>query len=453
VGILLLQNGAFAGLLLPVGCALLCRRSRSPRFGLWLFLAVLVTRALYAAVIETPVISDFQVLLTSARQWAQGNMAFSDNIYYKLWGYQLPFTGWEAILVSLWDSELFLRVMNAPFMAGCSLLIYLLGRIHWGETAARTAAGLYTGLVFPLMMASVLTNQHVGAFFLLLALWLLTEPALQGLRFWRWPLAGLSAALGHAARSEGVLLLIALGAFGVFWLLQNRAGLLPRLKRGLPRALAFVLVYAVVLSGIGAFMNLSGASINGTGIDNTNPLWKFVVGLNHETMGSYSQEDATAMFTIAKANGGGCEELDELELELIRQRLSASPRDFLRLFANKLWRLFARSEPYWSLGHWDLTRPILRDVSYGDVYDFVSEYDPASRLPVYLLALLGVWHTVRRGKPEELSALIPAFTVFAALCVFLLIEVQGRYLYLPLTMLAVTAAGGIHALEEHFRAK
>lgn len=67
-----------------------------------------------------------------------------------------------------------IKLINALFLSGINGLIYLLARRFVEERAAQAAALLYLVTLFPTLMTCVLTNQHISAFFLLLAVYILT---------------------------------------------------------------------------------------------------------------------------------------------------------------------------------------------------------------------------------------------------------------------------------------
>lgn len=444
---LFLQNAMLAGFFAAAAVAFFCYKSRFRRFGLVLFLAALVTRAVYAVAVDTPAVSDFYWLHRVAEQWLDGDLRFGKDIYFRMWAYQLPFVSWNALLSAICPGTVLHKLAGAVFMAGSALLVYKIARAHWSEGASRSAAGIYFVQLFPWSLASVLTNQHISAFFFLLAVWLIVSTEVrERLGMWRWALAGLAAALGEAFRPEGMLLLIALAAYVVFLLIKEHKSILPTLKKVAVRAVCFLLVYALVLGGFGVLMNALGVST--TGIANGNPLWKFVVGLNHDTAGTYSAADFARLIELDAEYGLESDELREFELGLIRERISVPPQKLLNLFYLKIKRVWTSSELNWSLGHWDSSQRIVSDITLGTLVSRLEDFDLGARTVMYAFALAAVASFFTKKRPKDLAALIPPFLAFAAFCAFLFIEVQGRYSYLPILFIAITAAGGIDTAVE-----
>lgn len=447
---LFLQNAMLAGFFAAAAAAFFCYKSKFRRFGLILFLAAFVTRAVYALAVDTPAVSDFYLLYRVAEKWLEGDLSFGEDIYFRMWSYQLPFVGWNALLIAIWHSTVLHKLAASLFMAGSVLLVYKIARANHSEGAARAAAGIYFVQLFPWSLASVLTNQHMSAFFLLLSVWLIVSPPVrERLGFWRWPLAGFAMALGEAFRPESMLLLVALAAYVVFLLIKEHKQFFKTLKKVALRAVCFMLVYSLVLSGLGVLMNALGVST--TGIENGNPMWKFVIGLNYATGGSYSSSDHAGLIEVYDEYGLESEELQEYQLDLIRERISVPPAKLLNLFYLKIKRCWTSSEMYWSLGHWDESQRIVSDITVGTLIDRLEDFDLGARSVMYFFALAGVASFFTKKRPKNLTALIPPFVAFAAFCAFLFIEVQGRYSYLPVLFVAITAASGIDVVVEAAR--
>ena len=74
--------------------------------------------------------------------------------------------------------------------------------------------------------------------------------------------------------------------------------------------------------------------LNQYGLTNRAPEWKFILGLNQETMGRYSDTDAAAVF------GAGVDQRQVLEA-LAKERLSISLPDLLKLMVQKIRIMWA----------------------------------------------------------------------------------------------------------------
>lgn len=81
------------------------------------------------------------------------------------------------------------------------------------------------------------------------------------------------------------------------------------------------------------------------------------------------------------------------------------------------------------------------------VYEYAIHLDRIVFFFAVCFALVGAGSGLRRKEnPVDFCAVFPFMTLMAFFCVFLLIEVQPRYAYLPQIFLYIAAAAGISAL-------
>ncbi|HEX2926633.1 MAG TPA: hypothetical protein VHP38_10325, partial [Ruminiclostridium sp.] len=193
---------------------------------------------------------------------------------------------------------------------------------------ARFAALLYLLYPAPYFLAPVLTNQHFAACMFLLAIFTLLEErinfALKGIA------SGLILSLGNAVRPLGIIIIAAV----VIW------AAIEAIRRKNFGTLGVVTITAIVY----LIMNFTLSSmvkaedINPEGLSNNYPLWKFVVGFNYETKGTFSYNDQNNIFYIQDFN-----KRNEVSKKVIEDRISISPGKMLNLLAIKqevMWSSF-----------------------------------------------------------------------------------------------------------------
>ena len=137
------------------------------------------------------------------------------------------------------------------------------------------------------------------------------------------------------------------------------------------------------------------------------------------------------------ADGAPTAETKRLAREIISQRLHMPLSEWLGLLQKKLSLLWYQRGLYWAFSHTQ-NGSALRSLCYR----LLEEFDRALFFLALALAVFGLW----RRKPREPNACLPYFIVFSLACVFLLIEVQPRYAYLPQIFLFTAAAFGIDGL-------
>lgn len=60
--------------------------------------------------------------------------------------------------------------------------------------------------------------------------------------------------------------------------------------------ISFLIIYILLMQGLS--FGVKATNLNKSGLANNFPLYKFVVGLNYKTNGSYSQEDVNEYVSI-----------------------------------------------------------------------------------------------------------------------------------------------------------
>lgn len=257
--------------------------------------------------------SDFFSLFTASYTMYKGTNPFTTpgalpvwmQNYFNTWPYQNGFVIFQAAVMRLLHtSNLFpIQVVNLIMSTASVGVTYLIGSALTRPRTGLVAAFIYATYMPAVMMSSALTNQTVATLSYLLAFWLLlrgqrilddsVSGKLKGWRdyviaYWRAALAGVFFAFGNAMRPLGLLILLAVGVFYVFYrlLFQHRNW------RKVGHAFAFLLV---VCSMYGATMAATNTVITSRGwspyrLVNRNPLWKLVTGLNSASDGQFSGE-------------------------------------------------------------------------------------------------------------------------------------------------------------------
>lgn len=430
--LILVQNGFLLALAAAFGIWKAAQRPL-PYFTALLFCGTLAGALLLILQLHPPLTSDFETLFRAARDLLAHDFSWQESAYFSLWAYQVPFVLWEAFWLSLWDSPVCLELAGAVCAAGTACLLYRLSRQWVSECAAQAASVLLAVFPFFATFHTLPSNQVPSAFFMTLALWLLACGDCGRLGFLRFPLAGLSLQAGNLLRSEGILLVAALLAWGVFRLAAHR-GEFRRLGAG---ALAFLAVYCGVQAGAAACLRESGLSPGG--LRNGNPLWKFVTGLSYEAQGGYSEEDWGRIAATLDEHNQPTAETDALQKRMIAGRLAAGPSILVRHVRNKLRCQWVADGLSWVFAGFSMQHPFL--------YGLLREYDRGIFFLALALSAYGISDKTRwKRRPQ--AARLPYFVFFAAFCAFLLVEVQPRYAYLPQLYVFMGAAFGIDRLRE-----
>lgn len=383
-------------------------------------LAALFVRSPFALLPDAEQVSDFALLYDSAAALAGGDASALSGEYFLHWGYQVPFVLYEALVIRLGGGVGALRVLNLLWTAGASGLVYLFARKFAGPRAGFAAGLLYAVYPGALILAGVLTNQHISLFFCLLGMWLIVErgPFAEGgtpvSRALYGAAAGLSLSLAGLMRPESVLALASTVVTAAVLLIARHVSFRRLI---LPLAAVFAAYFALNAAASAA---VSASGIAPGGIGNSRPEWKFVIGLDTESGGTYSEANEYILDIADDA------ERREAAGEAIRASLEGCD-DLAGFFWGKLEGLWGSMED-------------LSFVTGGlPMESALIIAERAAFLLAAALAALGCVAALRRRAGA--AELMDMCALSAAFICYLFIEIQPRYRYGTVPFIFILAAG------------
>lgn len=447
----------FAGVYLTAGLAVaaavvfLCRivpAGNGVRFCICLAAAAFAVRGLFVLLIPAEPVSDFQILYDAACELARGNNVMNGSNYFQWWSYQSAFVAWMALWIRLFGADVFFfQMTNCLCGAGCAVLVYALARRFASPQGARAAGVLY--LLYPgsVVLAPVLTNQHLSELLLLAALYVVTGGEdLIKTRLLRGAAAGVLLALSNAVRPSAVVAAAAVLAALLLTLLRwkelGRSGLLAAAAG----ALSAAAVYFLVTRGASWLVQATG--LNRYGLGNNVPQWKFILGLNGESGGMFNWSDSEAVFLH-----DGLAQIQEAAQRLLEERLSElSPGRLLDLFQRKVKTMWGDFEP----ASWAITQNVADGYAARGQAELLewwhSKLERLSSgilIANSLLAAAGCIRAAWKKEKGREAVLLLALTALAYFCAHLLIEVQSRYrtllfaVAMPLTAIGADWLGSL----------
>lgn len=400
-----------------------------------ILLLSLISRGAFLFFFDTQPNSDFATLYLAAQSLSKGNLSWLHENYFMLWAYQIPFVVYEAGILKLFGTMTALKIINLFCMLGISLLIYKISRRFVSREAAFSFSVLYTLSPEPLLLSSVLTNQHLSLFLLLLGLYLALHERSPVYAF----LGGFLIALGDLMRPEGVLVFAALLFLYLLRVLKSK-------ERRKGAYLRFFMLVASFLSLIFlANLICKSAGLAPYGLNSGCPEWKFILGLDPAQKGSYNETNA-AVLSIS----------DEAERKAAALRLiSASFPDFgsLASFLRDKTAFFYGSFPdsSWAFGGLKTDGIELFGQPFNKVLRTVNIFDRTLFALLSLMSALSFAAELkpRTKTPSPLLFCAALFLLFFA--AYLLIEVQPRYRYFISPFLFILSARTADNLRRLFR--
>ena len=380
------------------------------KFPLLLFIISLIIRVLVCLFVDTIPFSDFAVLLNASRNINIGDYSFNNEPYFYNWAYQIGFVFYQSLLLKIINDIMFLKIANCFITSTICILVYLIAKEFMKEKYARIVSIFYATMIFPATYVTVLTNQHLSALLIYLGLFFLITKSLDISESKKYLIAGVLLSFGNIIRPEGIITILSI----ILYLLMvlNKKNIKQTIKNILILITSYYAIFFIcskifIISGIGPY-----------GLSNNAPYWKFVLGFNHETNGSYSDNDT---YVIGNKEAG---------YKLIKERINVKPTKMLKLFAHKSNTFWNQSTLYWSFNNlYDNKITIFnKEIKVINIVVKLNELNDNFLHIMYILLVIGVYKYIKQKKWNT-KILILINQVFVTLGVYLLIEVQARYAY------------------------
>lgn len=402
------------------------RRSAVLAPALLMVFAVL-SQVLAVVSIDSQPISDFGLMYNSALSAVNGDYSWLELQYYRNWAYQIPFVMYEALVLSVCNSLRALQIMNIFFAVGCIWLVYMLSALYLEQDKAVLAGFAYALCPAAFILTPVLTNQHISLFFMLLGIYVFLRYQDAGTkdRYISAAAAGALLAVGNLMRAEAVVIILSIIFCTLIYRCCRRG-----LKEILPAAL-LTLVYFALQFAVGKIFFLCG--IAPYGIGNNVPQWKFVVGLDFITGGTYTNRNE---FILSMSDNAARWQ----ETISAIKRSHAEGMSITSLVMNKIRAFWHSGEPLYFAFTGGSDSVLGLDLNMFSKKFYL--YERAYRLCLYLLAFASAVKMLVCRRREFCFALRLMTTIVCVLfVVYLLIEVQSRYRYVvnPFAVLTVSA--------------
>lgn len=364
---------------------------------IFLFLFAFVIRIGVILWIDTPVISDFKTMLDASKELVNGTDAYKSMPYFICWGYQMGHVIYQAILLNIINSITFLKIVNAIATSFTVVMIYLIGKELSNTKAAIIISIIYSIFLFPLLLNTVLTNQLLPMLLILIAIYLWMKKKKENKLM---PvIIGILLGISNMLRSETIVIIIAFVLYTIFLMIKKEN------RKALIINLCLIIISYFTLTTATSFV-LKATDISPSGLENKNSSWKFLEGLNIETRGQYSEDDAIKYSYDKKKT-----------TKELKRRIQEEWQQYPLLFAKKTKILWLNSDLSWSLGHIENQEDL-------------KLYEGINQIFIYFFVIMSLLSAItlfkKTYKKEQILILLILFVYFG---VYLFIEVMPRYAY------------------------
>lgn len=382
--------------------------------------------------------SDFDLIYDAAMRAAKGDFSFATTKYFSLWAYQTGIVLYYGFLLKLGCNIIGLKICNCLFIAGVNVLIYLISDKLVGDKYARFISVIYIFYPATFFLCSVLTNQHVSNFFILLGVYLYVFRKTDTTG--NTVLAAAMIAIGNALRPQGVVVVAAFVVWKIIELLNRQTDKKIKIKTAVS-IIAFVTVYILLGKGMSMATQISG--VNQNGLANNFPLYKIVVGLNTDTVGSYSSEDAIKLITINDSRVR-----NQVALRTIKQRLSEGGK-IKSLLIEKYKEMWVEMDGSIDWGFKYINKSEISFLGKHIVYENFKirflKLEKNIYCFVFFISAIGVFAEIK--KSQYARGLVPILIIILLnFAVYSIIEIQYRYRDFQMIFIFILAASGARYL-------
>ena len=429
---LFIKNALLLGIISVVAIIYLVRKYNMKKFALILFIFSLITRLVAVLMLKTPIELDFEVLYDASIALLKGNLSFTNSGYFKLWGYQMGQVVYQALLLKIWMDPLIIKIVNAVISSGTVVLTYLISKEIFTEKTAKVVSLLYSIFMFPILFNAVLSNQILSTFLTYLAIYLLFSKRFTKMNnIVKYLLVGLSLGCANIIRPEGIVILTTILIFSIYYL--TKANFKEMIKK-----VGIILLSYLVVTNTCSYL-LIVTNLSQVGLANKDPLWKFVLGLNYDSVGMYDSNDE---YLVGNK---------DLEVEIIKDRTIGSITKLPILFIKKVRDFWFVSDLYWSNNYLENENVNMLgwNLKGHDVNEFLNNYNKCIYYFMFVCFFIGLYKN-RCKKHNELVNFLEIM-ILVYIGVYLLIEIMPRYAYLPQVGLFILSGLGIEYILEKIK--
>lgn len=406
---------------------LVSRKIKVKRFWILLLVVSFLIRLAAIVAFNFPQTTDFKLMYECALKFVNHDFSWNSTAYFMMWPYQSGFVVYEGLLLKLINNIYFLKVLNIIYESLLVVLIYYFSRRFVKDESARVAAILFMVYPYNIYLGTTLANHHIATILSYLGIVFLLSRKKKPYYF---IVAGILIGLSNVLRPEGIIVIFSYLLFMIFNLKKDN------FKKEVLGFLILLVSYMGINMICSNLIIMSG--VNKDGLKNTNPLWKFVLGFNGDSCGYYDSNDEVYLNDKDK------------ELEVIKERLN--PSNVGRLVLCKTDRMWLSNKIDVKDSSYDKVYYIGNiKIKFNDLANVVSLTNHYIFLFVMVMMILGVFRNRKDIINNE--SLFFLIMVVVAYFVFLLIEIQPRYLYLIHPSIFILSAYGIEEILKKIKLK
>jgi len=423
---------------LGIGYFLYQIRDNDPNLNHLILISLLLVFAIVAIIwlklVPSTQVSDFKAFWRTAPKALAGKEIFTyDNDYFAKWAYQTGFLVYVMTVVKIFGHHIMaLQLLNVVYQVLILYLTYLLSMQIFNKVklARLTVFVLMIDLDW-FALNSQADNQYLGMMLFLLTFYLLMQD-----KYWTYVMAGVTLAIGSIVRPIGPVIIAGIVVYALLYLFITKGKLN---FAGIGKILITLIIYQIIFSASG--MAIKNSGLNSYGLTNRDSEWKFVVGLDANSSGSYDQQMVNR-FDLKDSRS----KMSTKEHEIIHENISNlnATHGWLNLFWNKNATMWAGRSTAIDFTGFE-TKYSLKVSNFAKLLGYMGT------IMLIIFSWIGSVKLLKNKTDNKLFLLILPMLAYAV--VQLLIEVQGRYRLEFLPIIAILGGLGLYSIFEWARLK
>lgn len=346
--------------------------------------------------------------------------------------YQTAFVLYQSVIIKIFKDIYALTVLNCIYASISCVFIYLISnKIYKNKIASIISAFMYIIGFYVSAFCGVLSNQHLFTMLVLISIYILI--LVDKISIKTIFLIGVLLALANLVRPEAIIYLVAMLGYIFFHEVEN----IKDVKNVLLKSFILISTYFLIIRGAGIIIQQT--NINKNGLSNQNVLWKFVLGLDHESGGRYSSKSEKIFNNQQK------------QIDWICMNLKKPLSSHIELINYKL-------HVFWNINdyNWVLQDEIIninnKTLYKAPLIDIVSKYDDIIFYIVLYLLMINLINNILK-RNVQMDELLCLFIIAINTITYLIIENQSRYAYTAKIFIYILSTGGISYIIDKIKYK
>ncbi len=382
--------------------------------------------------LHNPQLSDFGTLYNISQELVDRNISENSQKYLNIYNYQSPFIIYQSGILFVFHRLIALKFINVILSILSLILMYrIISRIS-SKKSAQTITFLYSIFINVILYNSVLSNQHIFSFLILLSFEIFQNDKIIKNKYLKIFICSFIIGIANLIRPEGILCVLTFLAFFIYQIFKKEINIKEFGTKIVILLATYLLVTNVPIMLLRENGFMEQKSIN----DN---LYKVVLGLDISSNGRWSEKKYSQLYSYTNKSELRAYEIQEIKKSLLDIRI-------FKLFIIKIVEFWNDFDFSWSIGYLWKSK-IGSVISFGNFYTFISSYDSTLWLIIVFIALYGII------KNEDKNRIIYLILLIGVFLTYLLIEVQGRYAFPYRIYIFIIAGSGLETLLENIKRK